>query len=98
MQGHMKTSHPSVCPFCGINCGSNTDVPDHINLNHVFDCESCDFTGTGEEFMEDHILDKHAMPDSNSGYSCDECSFRTTDKSEFGHHFKTLHGSRSKVL
>ena len=41
--------------------------------------------------MENHILDKHALPDSNNKFTCDDCTFETEDKTTFGKHYKEKH-------
>ena len=35
---------------------------------------------------------KHAKPDTVRWYKCDDCTFKTKDKSIFGEHFKQKHG------
>ena len=73
------------------------ELKKHIQHIHTFACETCEYTGIGEEAMEDHILEKHAKPDSNDVYKCDECNFQSKDKSGYGQHFKSNHGSNSKT-
>ena len=36
------------------------------------------------------------MPESDGVYKCDECEFRTKEKSNFGKHYKEGHGSKSR--
>ena len=93
---HMQSVQPIKCTFCNDEFMNQENLKKHIKDMHTFDCESCMYTGIGEEVMEDHILETHAKPDSNEMYSCDECTFKTQDKSCFGTHFKSTHGSKSK--
>ena len=39
--------------------------------------------------MEDHILEKHAQPEINGMYKCDDCAFQCKDKSSFGEHYNS---------
>ena len=64
-------------------------------MSHTYDCEVCGYTGEGEETMEDHILDKHAQPDSDNIFKCDDCSFQSKEKEDFGKHYKEKHGSKA---
>ena len=48
--------------------------------------------------MEDHILDKHALPDSDNKFSCDDCTFQTEDKKNFGKHYKENHGHQAAKI
>ena len=41
--------------------------------------------------MEDHILDKHASPDENNKFICDDCNYETEDKHSYGNHYKNNH-------
>ena len=45
--------------------------------------------------MEDHILEKHAVPDKDNWYKCDDCTFQSKEKSLFGKHYKEEHGSKA---
>ena len=45
--------------------------------------------------MEGHILDKHAKPEADNWYKCDDCTFKTIEKGIFGEHFKQKHGSEA---
>ena len=93
---HMQIVTPNKCTFCNEEFMNQENLIKHTQDMHTFDCESCVYTGIGEEVMEDHILEVHAKPDSNEMYCCDECTFKTQDKSCFGAHFKSNHGSKSK--
>ena len=95
-----KTNHmpnKNKCRLCSEDFENAITLKDHLQSNHSFDCESCDYIGIGEETMIDHILEKHAKPDNNGTYSCDECTFQTSEKSTYGDHFKINHGSKSDV-
>ena len=89
-----QTSHQ--CKFCDEKLIDQEVLKEHVQNNHTFDCEMCGHTGIGEEVMEDHILEKHAQPDNNGLYKCDDCTFQTKEKTSFGTHFKLNHGSKSK--
>ena len=86
------------CQFCNESPTNNEDLQKHIQNEHTFTCETCEYTGIGEEAMEDHILEKHGQPDNNGWYKCDDCTFQSREKSDFGEHFKTNHGSNSKSI
>ena len=45
--------------------------------------------------MENHILGKHARPDKDEEYKCDDCDFTSKDKEKYGKHFKDVHGSNA---
>ena len=93
---HIIQEHPLMCNFCGIQFENMPELKSHIQINHTYDCEVCDFVGQGEEVMEDHILDLHAQPDSDKVYRCDDCNFNSANKTSFGKHYKSSHGSKSK--
>ena len=96
LEQHILLEHPLMCIFCGIQSENTTELNSHIQTTHTYDCEVCDFVGEGEEVMEDHILDLHAQPDSDQVYKCDDCSFQSANKTSFGKHYKSYHGSKSK--
>ena len=62
MQG---ADHPNKCRLCDDEFLKNEDLQEHIQNIHTYNCETCGYTGIGEETMEDHILEKHAQPDCN---------------------------------
>ena len=62
---------------------------------HTFRCDICHVVCINEESIEDHILEKHAVPDEDNWYKCDYCSFQSKDKSFFDRHFKQEHGSKA---
>ena len=94
---HYKEAHPNKCNFCEKILNSQEAINQHVEEEHTYDCNTCGFTGKGEEALEDHILEVHAVPDINGFYECSDCSFKSTVKTSFGIHFKTLHGSQSKA-
>ena len=63
--------------------------------HHTFTCDICHFVSINEESIEDHILEKYAVPDEDNWYKCYDCSFQFKDKSLFGRHFKEEHGSKA---
>ena len=69
-----------------------------MNVKHTYSCDVCSYTGTGEENLEDHILENHAVPDADNLFRCDDCPFVSSSKANYGIHFKQFHGSRSKRL
>ena len=60
--------------------------------HHTFICDVCHVVCINDESIEDHILEKHAVPEEDN---CDDCSFQSKDKSLFGRHFKKEHGSKA---
>ena len=94
---HLQKAHSVSCEICKDELSDQEELKKHIQHIHTFACETCEYTGIGEEAMEDHILEKHAKPDSNDVYKCDECNFQFKDKSGYGQHFKSNHGSNSKT-
>ena len=49
--------------------------------------EPCGFIAINEDVMENHILDRHARPDEQGEYKCDDCDFKSSEKESFGKHF-----------
>ena len=91
---HEKDIH-LMCPICSLELRTKDEVEKHIQENHTLHCEVCDFTGMSEDIMEDHILEKHARPDVDNLFKCDDCTFKSTDKNAFGKHYKDMHGSKA---
>ena len=87
MANHTRTT-PLKCQLCDQIIENKIELKTHIQNNHTFDCETCGYVGIGEGVMEDHILEKHAQPDSNGMYSCNDCTFQSREKGVFGDHFK----------
>ena len=76
---HTHTT-PFKCQHCDQIIENRTELKTHIQTNHTFDCETCGYVGIGEGNMEDHILEKHAQPDSNGMYSCNDGTFQSREK------------------
>ena len=90
---HYSQCHPNECQYCSEIMPSEHSLTVHIDGNHTYDCDACDFTGVGEDTLEDHILATHATPDENNLFKCDDCSFKSSNKLNFGIHYKRFHGS-----
>ena len=95
MEEHQAKNHPFLCIICFIEKENKGDLEKHIEDCHTYTCDVCGFIAISEDIMENHILDKHARPDSVGEYKCDDCEFKTKDKSMFGKHYKEVHGSKA---
>ena len=95
MLTHQAEAHPTDCLICGGKFDCRDDLEKHIENNHTLTCDVCKFTANTEDLMENHILDKHARPDLSGQFECDDCEYKTKDKSDFGKHYKNMHGSNS---
>ena len=97
VEEHMIRLHPFMCHICNKEeSNSKIELEKHIEEWHTFTCDVCDYTGISEDSMENHILERHARPDADGDYKCDECHFKTKDKDNFGIHFKDVHGSKTR--
>ena len=98
LDNHQDESHPTICKLCGKEEKSKEDLNFHIINTHTYKCDICDLVVTGEVSMEDHILDKHAAPDIDNIYRCDDCTFESKDKNDFGNYYKDNHGHEATKL
>ena len=92
---HRTDKHPNACVVCSKELGNKSDLDKHIEENHTYTCDICGYIAINEDVMENHILDRHARPDEDGEFKCDDCEFKTRDKQQFGKHFKDSHGSNS---
>ena len=92
---HRSDKHPNACVICSTELVNKEDLDKHIDEHHTCTCDACGFIAINEDVMENHILDRHARPDEEGEYKCDDCDFKSSDKESFGKHFKQNHGSNS---
>ena len=92
---HQAKYHPFLCIICYNEKANKEDLEKHIEDCHTYTCDVCGFVAISEDIMENHILDRHARPDSDGEFKCDDCNFKTKDKSLYGKHHKEVHGSGS---
>ena len=92
---HQTENHPYMCVICFTDLGNKEGLGKHIEDIHTYTCDVCGYIAISEDVMENHILEKHARPDSDGKYRCDDCDFLTDEKSVFGKHFKDVHGSKA---
>ena len=93
---HKADTHPNMCVTCYIELKDKEDLARHIEDCHTYTCDVCGYMAISEDIMENHILAKHARPDSDGEYKCEDCSYQCKDKTDFGKHFKENHGSKAK--
>ena len=91
LETHMRTHSDFHCTECAFKTGTRPELENHCQSNHSYTCLFCNYIGIGEETMEDHILEKHAETDENDFFKCDDCTFKTKDKKEYGKHFQDKH-------
>ena len=70
---------------------------DHIKDTHTFDCQMCSFEGTTVNIMENHILEKHFIPDENNKFSCDEYTFKCDNRDQLGSHLREKHSDKPSM-
>ena len=87
-----------MCTLCRDESENKANFEHHMLTNHTYTCDVCQLVVTGEVCMEDHILEKHALPDTYSKFSCDDCTFETEDKASFGKHYKEKHGYQATKI
>ena len=83
-----------MCVICYEELRDKVELEKHMEDCHTFVCDVCRHITISVDSMENHILDKHARPDVNGEFKCDECEFKTKIKNNFGKHFKEVHGSK----
>ena len=98
LEEHLVHMHPYMCRMCKVENENKVNHEQHMLSHHTYTCDVCQLVVTGEESMEDHILDKHALPDSDNKFSCDDCTFQTEDKKNFGKHYKENHGHQAAKI
>ena len=96
VEEHKTEKHPNMCEICYDELENKDDLRKHIEDLHTYSCDCCGHLAISEDAIENHILEKHARPDSEGEYKCDECEYRTKEKSNFGKHYKEGHGSKSR--
>ena len=94
LEKHQNDDH-TLCTICSVDFKTKEEVENHMKENHTLCCDLCSFSCLNEGSMEDHILDKHAKPEADNWYKCDDCSFKTKEKAIFGEHYKHKHGSEA---
>ena len=82
-----------MCVVCSIELGNTKELEKHIEDCHTYTCDACKFVGISEEIMENHIIEKHAQPDADKYFKCDDCNFKSLDKMCYSKHYKEKHGS-----
>ena len=98
LSNHNAASHPTKCSYCDEVMTDTNTLSNHLDDEHTYSCEVCSFSGIGDEVMEDHILNNHAVPDEDNFYRCTDCPYKSLDKTKYGNHFKMYHGSQSRSL
>ena len=97
---HNRTNHTFICSYCNAGRDTLDELNKHKAEEHkddqIYRCDLCEFVCYREGIMEDHILDKHAIPDKDNLFKCDDCDFQTTEKNNYGKHFKETHGSEAQ--
>ena len=88
---HVKSKHQGItyeCEHCQLTFKSKDGLRDHIKIKHTLDCneykcEECEYVTRGRGAnLERHIAAIHRK----EKFLCDQCSFKTTVKSELKKH------------
>ena len=97
LEAHTQETHPFLCVICFIELENKEGLGRHIEDSHTYTytCDVFGFIAISEDVMENHILGKHARPDLDGEFKCDDCEFNSKDKEEYGKHFKEVHGSKA---
>ena len=96
LDAHKANTHPHMCVICFKELGDKGDLTRHIEDCHTYICDVCGYMAISEDIMENHILERHARPDSDGEYKCEDCEYQSKDKTNYGKHYKETHGSKAK--
>ena len=96
LQIHMKSHTEFQCALCPFKTENKIELEDHSKREHSYTCLFCKYVGIGWDTMVDHVLEKHAETEDDGFFSCDDCTFKTKDKNEYGKHFKDKHRSNDE--
>lgn len=102
---HSQDAHKFRCNECDSVEETKEKLEKHVQENHTaevveddaFECEYCDFEGTDEDTMVEHIIEKHTKKDQNNQIPCDTCSYVCNNRNMLLEHFRKEHKKKTKA-